>query len=156
LLPSATSSQIKTRLQKQKPRPDGSLPYAGFVDCARKIAQAEGTGAFYKVRERAQGARLLLLRVALDLRGAGLRALLLSLPPCPSPIGGCPPSSSLSAGSEHLHRAHCSPRHHHPHGPGRPEWGCAQVRHAAPAPIARRSSADGGRVRMHVAALTHV
>jgi hypothetical protein len=82
VLPSlTTSSQIKTRLQKQKPRPDGSLPYAGFVDCARKIAQAEGAGAFYKVRGRAREARSLWLRLSLDWRGVTLLALLLAVTP---------------------------------------------------------------------------
>ena len=38
---------IKTRLQKQKPGPDGKMPYAGFVDCARKVAAEEGVMAFY-------------------------------------------------------------------------------------------------------------
>ena len=39
---------IKTRLQKQKPNPDGTLPYAGLFDCARQIAVKEGPLAFYK------------------------------------------------------------------------------------------------------------
>lgn len=39
---------VKTRLQKQKPRPDGTMPYKGFVDCAAQIAAKEGPLAFYK------------------------------------------------------------------------------------------------------------
>lgn len=39
---------IKTRLQKMKPAPDGSVPYKGFVDCVRKTLAAEGPGAFYQ------------------------------------------------------------------------------------------------------------
>jgi hypothetical protein len=56
------------------------------------------------------------------------------------------------AGSEHLHRANRPPRHHHPHGSGRSERRRAQVRHAAPAPIARERRDDGAHA--HVAALT--
>lgn len=39
---------VKTRLQKMRPGPDGVMPYAGFIDCARKIAVTEGPLAFYK------------------------------------------------------------------------------------------------------------
>jgi solute carrier family 25 oxoglutarate transporter 11 len=39
---------IKTRLQKMKPAPDGSVPYTGFLDCCKKILAAEGAGAFYQ------------------------------------------------------------------------------------------------------------
>lgn len=39
---------VKTRLQKQRARADGSLPYAGFVDCFRQIVAKEGPGALYK------------------------------------------------------------------------------------------------------------
>jgi solute carrier family 25 oxoglutarate transporter 11 len=38
---------IKTRLQKQQPNADGTLPYKNFVDCARKVAAVEGPMAFY-------------------------------------------------------------------------------------------------------------
>lgn len=38
---------IKTRLQKQTPNANGELPYKNFIDCARKVAQQEGIGAFY-------------------------------------------------------------------------------------------------------------
>jgi len=38
---------IKTRLQKQSRRPDGTLPYNGVLDCARKVAAKEGIGTFY-------------------------------------------------------------------------------------------------------------
>lgn len=39
---------VKTRLQKQRARPDGSMPYAGFVDCFRQIVAKEGPSALYK------------------------------------------------------------------------------------------------------------
>jgi solute carrier family 25 (mitochondrial oxoglutarate transporter), member 11 len=39
---------VKTRIQKQKPRADGTLPYKNFFDCAGQIAKKEGLGAFYK------------------------------------------------------------------------------------------------------------
>jgi len=39
---------IKTRLQKQAPLPDGSMPYKGILDCMRKVAAQEGLGAFYQ------------------------------------------------------------------------------------------------------------
>ena len=39
---------IKTRLQKQQKGPDGKLPYAGFVDCARKVVRDEGWLRFYR------------------------------------------------------------------------------------------------------------
>lgn len=42
--------QVKTRLQKQRRRADGTMPYAGFIDCAKQIAAQEGLSAFYKVR----------------------------------------------------------------------------------------------------------
>lgn len=38
---------VKTRLQKQKPGPDGKLPYAGFADCAYKTLTQEGPLKFY-------------------------------------------------------------------------------------------------------------
>lgn len=38
---------VKTRLQKQRKLPDGSLPYKGFVDCAIKVTAKEGPLAFY-------------------------------------------------------------------------------------------------------------
>jgi len=39
---------IKTRLQKQTPNADGTLPYKGVLDCARKVAQQEGPLALYQ------------------------------------------------------------------------------------------------------------
>jgi len=39
---------IKTRLQKQAPLPDGTMPYKGVLDCMRKVAAEEGIGAFYQ------------------------------------------------------------------------------------------------------------
>jgi len=39
---------IKTRLQKQAPLPDGSMPYKGVLDCMRKVTAQEGLGAFYQ------------------------------------------------------------------------------------------------------------
>lgn len=38
----------KTRLQKQKARPDGTMPYGGFADCVRQIVTKEGPLALYK------------------------------------------------------------------------------------------------------------
>lgn len=38
---------IKTRLQKQKPDANGNVQYKNFIDCARKVAAAEGPMAFY-------------------------------------------------------------------------------------------------------------
>jgi hypothetical protein len=39
---------IKTRLQEQRPGPDGKLAYRGFVDCAVKVVRAEGWMPFYR------------------------------------------------------------------------------------------------------------
>ena len=39
---------IKTRLQKQSKGPDGKYPYAGFVDCAKKVVRDEGVLRFYR------------------------------------------------------------------------------------------------------------
>jgi len=39
---------IKTRLQKQQKGPDGKLPYAGFLDCAKKVVRDEGWLRFYR------------------------------------------------------------------------------------------------------------
>ncbi|KAK5079407.1 putative mitochondrial 2-oxoglutarate/malate carrier protein [Lithohypha guttulata] len=39
---------IKTRLQKQSRGPDGKYPYAGFMDCARKVIKDEGLLRFYR------------------------------------------------------------------------------------------------------------
>lgn len=39
---------IKTRLQKQQRGPDGTLPYKGFLDCARKVVADEGPLRFYR------------------------------------------------------------------------------------------------------------
>ena len=38
---------IKTKLQKMKKLPDGTLPYKGFVDCALKTAANEGITGFW-------------------------------------------------------------------------------------------------------------
>lgn len=47
-LSSLPADLVKTRLQRMIPDPHtGQLPYKGFFDCARKIAQREGLGAFY-------------------------------------------------------------------------------------------------------------
>lgn len=39
---------VKTRLQKQQRGADGKLPYAGMVDCARKVVRQEGWLRFYR------------------------------------------------------------------------------------------------------------
>jgi len=39
---------VKTRLQKQSRRPDGTLPYKGMADCFRKVAAEEGILRFYR------------------------------------------------------------------------------------------------------------
>ena len=39
---------IKTRLQKQQRGPDGTLPYKGFFDCAKKVVADEGPLRFYR------------------------------------------------------------------------------------------------------------
>lgn len=39
---------VKTRLQKQRPGPDGKVPYKGMVDCFTKVAREEGWGRFYR------------------------------------------------------------------------------------------------------------
>lgn len=39
---------VKTRLQKQSRRPDGTLPYSSMVDCFRKVARDEGMLRFYR------------------------------------------------------------------------------------------------------------
>jgi solute carrier family 25 (mitochondrial oxoglutarate transporter), member 11 len=39
---------VKTRLQKQTRGPDGKLPYAGLLDCARKVIRDEGWLRFYR------------------------------------------------------------------------------------------------------------
>lgn len=39
---------VKTRLQKQTRAPDGKLPYAGMVDCFRKVIAQEGPLRFYR------------------------------------------------------------------------------------------------------------
>lgn len=38
---------VKTRIQKMKPNPDGTMPYTGPVDCALKTLRNEGPLAFY-------------------------------------------------------------------------------------------------------------
>ncbi|KAE8453212.1 putative mitochondrial 2-oxoglutarate/malate carrier protein [Mollisiaceae sp. DMI_Dod_QoI] len=39
---------VKTRLQKQTRRPDGTLPYKGMMDCFGKVAKEEGILRFYR------------------------------------------------------------------------------------------------------------
>jgi len=39
---------IKTRIQKQRRLPDGTLPYNGFFDACIKVARTEGLLAFYR------------------------------------------------------------------------------------------------------------
>jgi solute carrier family 25 oxoglutarate transporter 11 len=39
---------VKTRLQKQSRRADGSLPYKSMVDCFKKVAREEGILRFYR------------------------------------------------------------------------------------------------------------
>jgi solute carrier family 25 oxoglutarate transporter 11 len=39
---------MKTRLQKQTRAPDGSMPYKGMFDCARKVVKEEGLLRFYR------------------------------------------------------------------------------------------------------------
>ena len=39
---------VKTRLQKQTRRPDGTLPYKGMMDCFAKVAKDEGPLRFYR------------------------------------------------------------------------------------------------------------
>ena len=39
---------IKTRLQQQKPKADGSLKYKGSIDCVRQVIKEEGVGRFYR------------------------------------------------------------------------------------------------------------
>ena len=39
---------MKTRLQKQTRAPDGTLPYKGMFDCARKVVKEEGLLRFYR------------------------------------------------------------------------------------------------------------
>lgn len=38
---------IKTKLQKMKRLPDGTIPYSGFIDCAMKTAAREGITGFW-------------------------------------------------------------------------------------------------------------
>ena len=38
---------VKTRMQEMAKRPDGSLPYSGFADCALQTLRKEGLGRFY-------------------------------------------------------------------------------------------------------------
>jgi len=39
---------VKTRLQRQQKRPDGTVPYKGMGDCFRKVAKDEGILRFYR------------------------------------------------------------------------------------------------------------
>jgi hypothetical protein len=48
-LASLPFDMIKTRLQRMQPLPDGTMPYSGIADCARKIIQKEGVAALYTV-----------------------------------------------------------------------------------------------------------
>ena len=38
---------VKTQLQKQKPLPDGSMPFKGFLDCCGKTMASGGPLKFY-------------------------------------------------------------------------------------------------------------
>lgn len=38
---------LKTRLQEMVPKPDGSLPYKGLVDCALQTLRRDGPTKFY-------------------------------------------------------------------------------------------------------------
>jgi solute carrier family 25 oxoglutarate transporter 11 len=38
---------VKTQLQKQKPLPDGTMPFKGFGDCCAKTLAAGGPLKFY-------------------------------------------------------------------------------------------------------------
>ncbi|KNC87130.1 hypothetical protein SARC_00753 [Sphaeroforma arctica JP610] len=38
---------VKTRMQKMKARPDGTMPYKNTLDCFAKVAKTEGPFAFY-------------------------------------------------------------------------------------------------------------
>lgn len=49
-LASLPFDMVKTRLQRMAPGPDGRMPYAGVLDCMRKIAAREGLAALYTVR----------------------------------------------------------------------------------------------------------
>jgi solute carrier family 25 oxoglutarate transporter 11 len=47
-LASLPADVVKTRLQRMVPDPaTGKMPYSGFLDCAKKVAQKDGLGAFY-------------------------------------------------------------------------------------------------------------
>lgn len=39
---------VKTRMQKQRKGPDGSLAYSSSLDCAKKVIQQEGPFTFYR------------------------------------------------------------------------------------------------------------
>jgi solute carrier family 25 oxoglutarate transporter 11 len=39
---------VKTRLQKQQRRPDGTMPYKSMIDCFGKVAREEGIFRFYR------------------------------------------------------------------------------------------------------------
>ncbi|ORY05386.1 mitochondrial dicarboxylate transporter [Clohesyomyces aquaticus] len=39
---------VKTRLQKQTKRPDGTLPYRGMLDCFKQVTKQEGLLRFYR------------------------------------------------------------------------------------------------------------
>src|ERR1700712_3459157 len=39
---------VKTRLQKQTKRPDGTVQYKGMFDCFKKVAKEEGLLRFYR------------------------------------------------------------------------------------------------------------
>lgn len=44
---SLPADMVKTRLQRMAPAADGSLPYSGLLDCAKKIVAREGPLALY-------------------------------------------------------------------------------------------------------------
>lgn len=46
-LASLPFDNLKTKLQKQKRLPDGTLPYNGFLDCMYKTAAREGVLGFW-------------------------------------------------------------------------------------------------------------
>jgi len=39
---------VKTRIQKQKPLPDGTMPYRNSLHCVQRVFAEEGAMAFYR------------------------------------------------------------------------------------------------------------
>jgi len=39
---------VKTRIQKQKPNPDGTYPYRSTLHCAMTVFKEEGASSFYR------------------------------------------------------------------------------------------------------------